>query len=148
MSGSLCCILQEAQSLGIHVERRSLSIEQLEYFVKTKRYLVIMLIDKRLLLTATSIFPNLPSSSIIGIHRSRSGMQLRSSLHGAYTGHYVLVHGFDTHRKSFLVKDPSSIVDTMLWVSESLLDAARRAYGTDEDMIFVPLSMSHDAKNL
>ena len=55
----------------------------------------------------------------------------------AYTGHYVVVHGYDSRRGEFLVKDPSAVIAARVPAEE--LEAARKAFGTDEDLLFVPV---------
>lgn len=54
-----------------------------------------------------------------------------------YTGHYVLIVGFDASTGEFLVRDPATPVSE-LRVSAAALDLARRSFGTDEDLLIVP----------
>jgi hypothetical protein len=54
-----------------------------------------------------------------------------------YTGHYILIIGFDSAQQQFIVRDPAT-VESELRVSAAALDQARRSFGTDEDLIIVP----------
>lgn len=51
-----------------------------------------------------------------------------------YVGHYIVLSGYDESTKKFKVHDPAGYC---YWVSETVLNEARKSYGTDEDMIVV-----------
>lgn len=53
-----------------------------------------------------------------------------------YTGHYIVVCGFDPTEGEFLCRDPASHRRDLI-VSAEALDAARRSFGTDEDLLLV-----------
>ena len=75
-------------------------------------YLVIALVDKAKLVAA-----------------AKGGVNVH------YTGHYILIYGFDPGTGDYLIRDPSSVDTHRMAAAE--LDAARRAYGTDEDLLFI-----------
>ena len=58
-----------------------------------------------------------------------------------YLGHYVLVFGYDDARAAFLVRDPASS-SPLVHINDAQLDSARTCFGTDEDLLFVPLTGS------
>ena len=70
----------------------------------------------------------------------------RSTLDG-YTGHYVVVCGYDESSDCFVVRDPAvppldanesaSDASRKSFVAASALETARRAFGTDEDLLLV-----------
>ena len=70
----------------------------------------------------------------------------RSTLAG-YTGHYVVVCGYDESSDCFVVRDPAvppldanesaSDASRKSFVAASALETARRAFGTDEDLLLV-----------
>jgi len=55
-----------------------------------------------------------------------------------FAGHYVLILGVDDVRNGFLINDPAND-DERSFVSADALEAARRANGTDEDLLLVPI---------
>ena len=72
---------------------------------------------------------------------------VRSTLDG-YTGHYVVVCGYDESSDCFVVRDPavppldanesaSEFPSRKSFVAASALETARRAFGTDEDLLLV-----------
>ncbi len=62
---------------------------------------------------------------------------------GGYTGHYVLIVGFDGVRGEFILRDPATPVSE-LRVRAAALDQARRSFGTDEDLLIVPCGGAGD----
>ena len=84
----------------------------------------------------------LPSSR----DESANVSKARSTLDG-YTGHYVVVCGYDESSDCFVVRDPAvppldanesaSDASRKSFVAASALETARRAFGTDEDLLLV-----------
>ena len=88
----------------------------------------------------------LPSSSK-AFDESANVSKARSTLDG-YTGHYVVVCGYDESSDCFVVRDPavppldanesaSEFPSRKSFVAASALETARRAFGTDEDLLLV-----------
>ena len=61
----------------------------------------------------------------------------------AFSGHYVLLTGLDHTSESYVVKDPARPEEVLL-VPARQLERARRAYGTDEDLVLVPLEQERE----
>ena len=64
-----------------------------------------------------------------------------------YTGHYVLVCGYDGSRGDFVVRDPASSRQT-LYVPAASFEEARKSFGTDEDVLLItvrPLAAGAEA---
>ena len=87
--------------------------------------------------TAADFETELPSS------RDESAkVSVRSTLDG-YTGHYVVVCGYDESSDCFVVRDPAvppldaNDASRKSFVAASALETARRAFGTDEDLLLV-----------
>lgn len=59
-----------------------------------------------------------------------------SELGDSYTGHYVLISGFDPASGNFVVHDPASALPSLEIPGEAL-DVARKCFGTDEDLLIV-----------
>ncbi len=55
-----------------------------------------------------------------------------------YTGHYVLVCGYDGNQGCFVVRDPASSKPASL-VSGASLEEARKSFGTDEDLLIIAM---------
>ena len=58
--------------------------------------------------------------------------------HDARAGHYILLVGYDSETDRFMVQDPASAAE-LSSVTTACLEAARLAYGTDEDLLLVGL---------
>ena len=67
-------------------------------------------------------------------HESASGSN--SGSNSGYTGHYILVFGYDATAREFLCRDPAGAV-TLTRVGESAMESARKSFGTDEDLLVV-----------
>ena len=92
--------------------------------------------------TAADFETELPSS-----RDESANVSVRSTLDG-YTGHYVVVCGYDESSDCFVVRDPavppldanesaSEFPSRKSFVAASALETARRAFGTDEDLLLV-----------
>ena len=93
--------------------------------------------------TAADFEKELPSKAF---DESANVSKARSTLDG-YTGHYVVVCGYDESSDCFVVRDPAvppldanesaSDASRKSFVAASALETARRAFGTDEDLLLV-----------
>ena len=93
--------------------------------------------------TAADFETELPSKAF---DESANVSKARSTLDG-YTGHYVVVCGYDESSDCFVVRDPAvppldanesaSDASRKSFVAASALETARRAFGTDEDLLLV-----------
>ena len=121
-------LFERAAGSGIEIERRSLSDGELCDLTRPPHdSLVMALVDRRHLYRPP---PNSVSGFIEGCFSSL-GIQ------GGYVGHYVLLTGFDASRDGYYIKDPAKPSEE-LFVHSEHLHAARRAHGTDEDLIIIP----------
>lgn len=111
----------QASGLGVRVVTRSLSAPQLRAAALSGRYLVVALVDSHLLRHRRT-----------AENADATPAQLSSS--SSYGGHYVVLCGFDAG--SYVVQDPAS-AEGPRRVPEAALDEARRAFGTDEDLLFI-----------
>ncbi|KAL4452684.1 hypothetical protein ABPG75_008346 [Micractinium tetrahymenae] len=55
-----------------------------------------------------------------------------------YLGHYIVLCGYDARSDEFELRDPASD-RPRLWIPAARLDAARKCFGTDEDLLLVAL---------
>ncbi len=61
--------------------------------------------------------------------------------YGVIAGHYIVVCGYDSETDRFMIQDPASSAQ-LNSVPTSNLEAARHAYGTDEDLLLVTVPPS------
>ena len=54
-------------------------------------------------------------------------------------GHYVVVCGYNADTDSFILQDPAAGCCNIT-VTSATFDSARKAWGTDEDLLIVPLA--------
>ena len=54
-------------------------------------------------------------------------------------GHYVVVCGYNADTDSFILQDPAAGCCNIT-VTSSIFENARKAWGTDEDLLIVPLA--------
>ena len=120
-------LFQSAPSLGICIQEKSLPREQLRECLLSGTYLVIALVDKRKL--------SHPWAA--------ADMCLPCCVSSGYTGHYVVVCGYDGARREFLLRDPASSSEK-IWIGEEVLDEARMAFGTDEDLLLINTQLAQD----
>lgn len=66
----------------------------------------------------------------------KSANESASGSNSGYTGHYILVFGYDATTREFLCRDPAGAA-TLTRVGESAMESARKSFGTDEDLLVV-----------
>ncbi|XP_064619148.1 protein GUCD1-like [Lineus longissimus] len=124
--GRVTRLFSEAADKGVHVEKRSMSIDEIISHLMTSG-LVIVLIDwthlscikckeKWGILSPLSVFT--------------------SCLKSSYQGHYITLCGCDQEEGIIYYRNPS-YSNILCHCSYETLDKARQQYGTDEDIIFI-----------
>ena len=102
-----------ARSKGVSIQKMAIEDGKLESILLLGEHLVIILLDKVVLDVA-------PEEVTLG----------------SYIGHYVLLYGYDAHREVFYAKDPATS-DEYDEIPRDVLHAARKRFGTDDDVIFM-----------
>jgi len=115
-------LLADAADSGVAVRRCSLSAVELWNTLRDEQ-LVIALVDARELYSAAAA----DEADEGGGRRDSRG----------FAGHYVVLAGIDDCTESYVVKDPGREEEELL-VPATRLERARRASGTDEDLILLP----------
>ncbi|BDA40954.1 Protein GUCD1 [Coccomyxa sp. Obi] len=126
-------LFQEAATAGITVSRRSVGCRELKDRMLMGGVLVIALVDKTRLAGHTVSAVALPAVNL--------GLTTRLGIAPAYTGHYIVICGYDCETDRFMIQDPASTAE-MDSVPTCSLEAARHAYGTDEDLLLVTMPSS------
>ncbi|XP_058109384.1 guanylyl cyclase 1 isoform X2 [Magnolia sinica] len=116
-------LFQKALEAGINIECRSISSEEISVLILSGRYIAVALVDKYKLSRSW-----LEGICISGCYGGTSG----------YTGHYVVICGYDADVDEFEIRDPASCRKCER-VSLECLEEARKSFGTDEDILLVSL---------
>lgn len=128
-------LFQDAAPAGIHVEQRSVRVDELQQLLLSGLWLVLALVDKRQLVWAESGSRRGPSwgtSAEVAIN------QAVGTVDPVYTGHYIVLCGYCSQTDCFYAKDPAAEAETVSLPS-GVVEVARRAFGTDEDLLLVAL---------
>lgn len=143
-------LFEGARANGIPIERRSLSPDAVKAYAGGGEYLVILLVDKPKLGVKPRDAMVLPEgengerrggSDRLGWLTGKKRESASTFVNGAapsrgYTGHYIVVCGYNPVDGEFLCRDPASHVRDLIITAENL-EKARRAFGTDEDILLV-----------
>lgn len=108
---------------GMVVDVRSVSEDELLSWLTNGCGVAIVLIDRRLLKCQKC---------------SKVDVANLASCCLTYLGHYIVVYDWDPLARTVLYRDPARRRARSCTVTLADFDAARRAYGTDEDILFVP----------
>ncbi|GFP86343.1 protein gucd1 [Phtheirospermum japonicum] len=116
-------LFREAREAGIDIECRSLSATEISDLILSGKYVAIALVDQYKL--------------------SNSGLEdvCVSDFYGGnpgYTGHYVVICGYDAVTNEFEIRDPASSIKHER-VSSWCLEQAHKSFGTDEDLLLISL---------
>lgn len=121
--GRVDMLFQRSVEEGIKIECRSIKVEEIVFFILSGNYIVIALVDQCIL--------SQPWKEDVRMPRFYTGS-------AAYTGHYVVICGYDAQSNEFEIRDPASSRKSDR-ISSKCLEEARKSYGTDEDILLVSL---------
>ncbi|KAK4835800.1 hypothetical protein QYF36_014745 [Acer negundo] len=116
-------LFQKARGAGINIECRSIGGVEISQMILSGNYIAIALVDQYKLSRSW-----MEDVIIPGFYGNDSG----------YTGHYVVICGYDADADEFEIRDPacSRIHER---VSSKRLEEARKSFGTDEDILLISL---------
>jgi len=118
----------EAKEKGMNVELRSVELDEIFHHLDTRNP-AIVLVDANFIRCKTCSFSGFTCDAWI-FQLCPSACQLD------YTGHYIVVTGYDSSKRLVYYENPS-VRQGECCMSYGDFNAARRAYGTDEDIIFI-----------
>ncbi|XP_039045576.1 guanylyl cyclase 1-like [Hibiscus syriacus] len=119
-------LFQKAVEAGINILCSSISKEEISRWIMSGKYIVIALID------LCKLSGSWVGDVIIpGFHGNDAG----------YTGHYVVICGYDAEADEFEIRDPASSRKHNR-VSSKSLEEARKSFGTDEDLLLISVDES------
>lgn len=113
-------LFQKARDAGISIECRSISSEEISLLILSGKFLGIALVDQYKL-----------SQSWLDVCASDLCNDTPD-----YTGHYILICGYDTDADEFEIRDPASSRKYGR-VTSKCLEKARKSFGTDEDLLLI-----------
>ncbi|KAJ7959688.1 Guanylyl cyclase [Quillaja saponaria] len=119
-------LFQKALEAGINIQCRSITGAEISVLILSGEYIAIALVDHYKM----SHFW-LEDDQVAGVFGSNS----------SYTGHYVLICGYDAGADEFEIRDPASSRKHKM-ISSGCLEEARKAFGTDEDLLLISLEKS------
>ncbi|OWM87457.1 hypothetical protein CDL15_Pgr022568 [Punica granatum] len=117
-------LFREALVSGISILCRSISEEEISLSILSGKYIAIALVDQYKLSSRTWL-------KDIGLSSFGNGNE-------GYTGHYIVICGYDTDKDEFEIRDPASSRKHEK-VSSKYLGEARKSFGTDEDLLLISL---------
>ncbi|XP_039028468.1 guanylyl cyclase 1-like isoform X1 [Hibiscus syriacus] len=119
-------LFQKAVEAGINILCRSISKEEISRWIMSGKYIVIALVD------LCKLSGSWVGDVIIpGFHGNDAG----------YTGHYIVICGYDAEADEFEIRDPASCRKHNR-VSSKSLEEARKSFGTDEDLLLISVDES------
>lgn len=127
-------LFKEAEQAGIVIQQKSIPLKKLQESMLCGKHLIIALVDKRRLCS------NVVWGTAPALQRSSANcLSTMCGCGGAYTGHYVVLCGYNADTDAFLVQDPAAGC-CHISVPSATFEYARKAWGTDEDLLVVPLN--------
>lgn len=116
-------LFQGSQEAGINIECRSIKGDEIAFLILSGNYIVIALVDQHIL--------SRPWTENVYVSDFCSGSS-------GYTGHYIVICGYNAHTDEFEIRDPASS-RSQETISSRCLEKARKSFGTDEDILLIHL---------
>lgn len=116
-------LFQKAFEAGIHIQCRSISGEEISLYILSGKYIAVALVDQYKLSRSWS-----EDVCISDFYDGKSG----------YTGHYVIICGYDANTDEFEIRDPASSRKHER-IPLNCLEEARKSFGTDEDLLLISI---------
>ncbi|KAK6145421.1 hypothetical protein DH2020_022241 [Rehmannia glutinosa] len=124
-------LFREAREAGIDIECRSVSATEISEFILSGKYVAIALVDQYKLSHS-----RLEDVCVSDFYSGSPG----------YTGHYVVICGYDAVTNEFEIRDPASSREHER-VSSWCLEQAHKSFGTDEDLLLISVEKGGDQDN-
>ncbi|XP_019058425.1 PREDICTED: protein GUCD1 [Tarenaya hassleriana] len=116
-------LFRKAHEVGINIQCRSVCIHDISRLISSGKYIAIALVDQYKLRKSW-----LEEVIVSGVHGDSN----------SYTGHYIVICGFDPVKDEFEIRDPASSKKQER-ISSTCLEKARKSFGTDEDLLLISL---------
>lgn len=126
-------LFRTAPDVGIVIKHCSIGLREIQQYILSRQHLIIALVDKGKL--------NAAASSLVHISPFiNSSLTVAPT---AYTGHYIIICGYNSLRDEFDIRDPAS-EQAEIQLPSAALELARKSFGTDEDLLIVHLPHQED----
>ncbi|XP_015877252.2 guanylyl cyclase 1 isoform X4 [Ziziphus jujuba] len=116
-------LFQRSLDAGLNIQCRSISEEEISLWMLSGKYIAIALVDQYKLSRSWQ------KDVFISDFNAKNS---------SYTGHYVIICGYDMGTDEFEIRDPASSRKHEK-VSSKCLEEARKCFGTDEDLLLISL---------
>ncbi|XP_022857278.1 uncharacterized protein LOC111378328 isoform X5 [Olea europaea var. sylvestris] len=126
-------LFQEARKAEINIECRSVSADEISELILSGKYIAIALVDQYKLRCSRSWLEDVYISDFY------SGSP-------GYTGHYVIICGYDAVANEFEIRDPASS-RKFERVTSLCLEESRKSFGTDEDILLMQFLGHHGSEH-
>ncbi|EYU35265.1 hypothetical protein ABFS82_06G128700 [Erythranthe guttata] len=127
-------LFHEAREAGICIECRSVSAKEISGFILSGKYVAIALVDQDKLWSDSQLVDGCVSD-------------FYSCSSPGYTGHYIVICGYDALTNEFEIRDPASS-RKIERVTSWCLEQAHKSFGTDEDLLLISVDKGGDRDNL
>ncbi|XAR66227.1 Guanylate cyclase [Bertholletia excelsa] len=124
-------LFQKALEAGINIQCRSISGKDISLLILSGKYIAIALVDQYKLSQSW-----LEEVCLSGFYGGNTG----------YTGHYIVICGYDAEADLFEIRDPAS-PRRQETISLKRLEEARKSFGTDEDLLLISLKKGENKKS-
>ena len=129
-----------------HIIKGSLNIAHLKRLLNSQRILLLILVDQRYLRIDNNgrsrtkgTSDQINKSDTFSAQEDNHVVTIKDPT--GYLGHYIIIHRYDEESDLFYYKDPN-VLQPCSRISADRLEVARKAFGTDEDIIIIDLSNS------
>ncbi|KAF5203211.1 Gucd1 [Thalictrum thalictroides] len=116
-------LFQKALAAGIDIQCRSIGGEELSVLILSGNHIAIALVDQYKLSRSW-----LEEVCVPGLYQEDT----------SYTGHFVVICGFDADKGEFDIRDPASSREYAR-ITLNCLEESRKSFGTDEDLLLITL---------
>ncbi|XP_070572408.1 protein GUCD1-like [Ptychodera flava] len=126
-------LFKNAASLGIHTQKRSVSISEIHRHLSQEQVAVVLTNSE---LLDCKLCPEEERDTSQQGGKLSGILSLTCCRSVPYTGHFIVVCGYDRRDGTVYYKNPACYSD-LCCCSVKDFNRARKSYGTDEDILFI-----------
>lgn len=139
-------LFQRATEIGLHVEMRSVEMDQIIQAVRKETCVAIVLVDTQRFEQGCSAAAERRRKLGRGMEEGEEGALQRlphslppSGIDRGFVGHYVVLVAYEEEEQVFEVSDPGVAADRRI-IDRNALELARKRHGTDEDLLVIDIA--------
>ncbi len=126
----------QLNALRINVFKKSLTLDEIKNQLNTNCLCIALVDANKLNGHNTNNLRNLSNLPMNSNFISNLVSSIKSKF--GYAGHFIVLIGYDNTNKIIFYRNPSTR-KCLSYTSDENFDIARKAYGTDEDIVFIYL---------